>query len=80
MHPKKIKIKSASAEPSEDGHTYVIDRLDLGEAANDSESDTKWLLTQLREVQKANKKDKDNSTKVNVTCYQLLKPYKTRKI
>ena len=30
-----------SAEPTEDGHNYIIDRLNIGETAQDSDSDSK---------------------------------------
>ena len=38
--PKKYKNEQAKADSSEDGHTYGIDRLNIGEAANDSESES----------------------------------------
>ena len=39
--PKKLKSEYSKAEPSEDGRTYGIDHLNLGNYANDSESESK---------------------------------------
>ena len=38
---EKTKSKQANADPSQDGRTYGIDHLNLGEPVNDSESDSK---------------------------------------
>ena len=38
--PIKRKDEYAKADPSEDGCTYGIDRLNIGEAANDLESNS----------------------------------------
>ena len=58
---KKPKSDISEVDPSEDGGTYGIDRLNLGEPANDSKSDPEteneyeWLLTELREGHMENK-------------------------
>ena len=39
--PKNSKIKQANVDPSYDGKTYVIDRLNIGEATNYSKSESK---------------------------------------
>ena len=38
---KKSNSDQADADPSEDGRNYVLDRLNLGETAQESESDSK---------------------------------------
>ena len=40
-NPKKRKSEQSSADLSEYGRTYDIDRLNLDESANDSESESK---------------------------------------
>ena len=66
---KKLKSDQSLADPSEDGCTYGIDRLNLGKPANDSESDPKsenkseWLLAHRREGHMENKENRNNSTK-----------------
>ena len=52
---KKPKSDQANTAPSEDGRSYGIDRLNLGELANNLESDSKLILAQRWEVQMANK-------------------------
>ena len=49
------KSVTDSAYPSEDGRTYSINHLNLGETAHDSDIDSKWLLAQHRKVHMANK-------------------------
>ena len=68
---RKYKSDQTVVSPSEDGGTYGIDRLNLEEPENDSESNSKLLLSQCREVHIENKKDRNNSTKreFNVISY-----------
>ena len=61
--PKKHKSEKLSADPSEYGQTYGIDRLNLGGSANDWGKYSKWLLAKRRESQMSYKKDKYNSIK-----------------
>ena len=51
---KNPKSDQANADPSEDRLIYGIDHLNLGEPAQDSENDFKWLLAQIKEVQMEN--------------------------
>ena len=39
--PKKRNSEQAKKDPSKDGRTYVIYRLNIGEAANKSEGESK---------------------------------------
>ena len=50
---EKRKREPNNAEPTEDGQTYGIDLLNIGETAQDLDSDYKWLLAQLRKTQKS---------------------------
>ena len=43
-YSKKRNIEQTSAYQSEDGRTYGIDCLNLGEAVNNLEKESKWLL------------------------------------
>ena len=52
-----------SAEPTEDGHNYIIDWLNIGETAQDSDSDSKWLITQHSKIQMKYKNNSDISNK-----------------
>ena len=53
---KKTKSEKYNVVPSENGRTYGIDPLNLGEPVNESESDPQLLIAQSREDQIANKK------------------------
>ena len=60
---EKPKSDQAITDPSEDDFIYGIDRLNLGKPVYDSKIDSKWLLTQRREFQMANKENRNNYTK-----------------
>ena len=49
---KKPKSVQADADPSEDGRNYGLDRMNLGETAQESESNSKLLLAQSGEIQR----------------------------
>ena len=53
---QKTKSEKYNVVPSENGRTYGIDPLNLGEPVNESESDPQLLIAQSREDQIANKK------------------------
>ena len=68
--PKKKKVKRQSkktksdqddADPLEDGRNYGLDRLNLWETEQESESNSEWLPTQRREIQRS--KNRNNSIK-----------------
>ena len=45
---KNRKSEQSSADPSEDGRTYGIERLNIGESANYSKNESEWILAQFR--------------------------------
>ena len=59
---KKSSNEGAKADPSDEGRTYGIDCLNLGETTNDSESNSQWILVQSRKGQISYKINKYNST------------------
>ena len=61
--PKQRKSEHAKADPSEDGCTYCIDRVNLGKSANDSERKSDCILVQRRKGHISYKINKDNSIK-----------------
>ena len=75
---KKIyKSKQASTDPSEDGCTYRVDLMNLGQPANDLESESESLLTQCREGQMEKKNYRNNCTKHEYTVLtNFLNPIK----
>ena len=63
MQYEESNSEPDSEDTSEDGHTYGTDCLNIGEAANDSESESNRILVERKEDLMADKKYKDNSTK-----------------
>ena len=77
---KKRNSGPESADPSDDGRTYVIYHLNLGEPKNDWGSDTKWIFVQFREGQTENKKYINNITKHECNVLSIfLNPIKRAK-
>ena len=61
---KKSKSEPDISETSEDGRTYIINRLTWGEAENELYIDCELLLAKCREGHTENEKDRDTSTKL----------------
>ena len=57
---KKCNLVPENSAPEEDGCTYVIDRLNLGVAKNDPESDSNWILAQFSTRQMSYNRIKNN--------------------
>ena len=55
IQQEKCKSEPDSADPPDDGHTYGINCINLGETKNNSESEYKWILAQRREGHMENK-------------------------
>ena len=93
---KNTNSENDAAFPSDEGRNYGIDDLNLGKTANDLGDDSKsedksnhaydlvieyeQILVQRREGQMSNKKDRNNSTKLECNILSNFEPYKTRKI
>ena len=72
--------EDAKSDPSEDGNTYGIDCLNMGEAENESESKSEWLLAQRRKYYMANNINKDNSIRNEFNVLSnIYKSYNTAK-
>ena len=67
---EKIKInrKPETASSDEEGRIYGIDRLKLGDASNELNSDSYWLLAHRRYFKTANKRNNmlSNNNECNV--------------
>ena len=74
-HAKNIKSDTNPTASTDDGHIYVIDCLNLGETAHDSDSDSKWLPVQGRKNQMENKENSNvsNTHKCNVLSIFLTR-------
>ena len=60
-HNKKLNSDQAYADTSEDGRNCGLERLNLGEPAQDSENESECLLAKSKEIQRA--KNRNNSIK-----------------
>ena len=78
MQNKKSKSNQADADPSEDGRNYGLDCLNLWEPAQDSLSDSKWLLRQSGKIQRAKKRNNSIKRECDV-LYNFINPNKRAK-